>query len=235
MRIAVVDESLADRDLLRAYLERYKEERDTSVDAEFHEDAALFLKGYQMRYDVLFLDAGDEGFDCMELCRKIRKLDENALIILIADSARHAMEGYRVSAFSYLLKPVSYETFREEMDRALRKLRRRDHSFVILPSQSGELVKADMNDMRYFESDHNKVILHCKYGRSAFYGSLKKMEEILDPALFVRCNNCYLVNLRFVTAVEGAYAVVDGKRLAISKAKRKGFLDALSRYISNTG
>lgn len=185
MRIAVVEESIVDRDILKAYLERYQEERATSVDAEFHADPELFLNTYMMRYDIIFIGMGDEGFDGIGLARRIRKLH------------------------------------------------RRDHSFIILPYQAGKLIKADMNDMRYFESDRNRVTLHCKYGTHSFYSSLKELEERLDPTLFVRCNSCYLVNLRFVTAVEGDLAIVDGERLAISRAKKKAFLEALSRYTSS--
>jgi len=57
------------------------------------------------------------------------------------------------------------------------------------------------------------------------------MEEKLEGEHFCKCNSCYLVNLQHVTAVEKDFAVVKDVRLAISRAKKKGFIKALTDFV----
>ena len=63
------------------------------------------------------------------------------------------------------------------------------------------------------------------------YGTLKDVETLVDDKLFVRCNNCFLVNLRFVNAIEDKYAVVGEERLLISYPRRQEFKKALTDYL----
>ena len=64
---------------------------------------------------------------------------------------------------------------------------------------------------------------------------LKKIEEKLKDNYFVRCNNCYLVNLRYVTAVKGYSVYVDGEELKISQPRKKEFMRALNNYLGSGG
>ena len=75
------------------------------------------------------------------------------------------------------------------------------------------------------------TVFHTEDGIYDSTGSLKKLEEQLEGQNFARCNNGYLVNLRFVRAVEGEYVLVGEERLKISRTRRKVFLQQLSEYL----
>ena len=62
------------------------------------------------------------------------------------------------------------------------------------------------------------------------WGNLKSYEDKLASAHFVRCNACYLVNLKYVRGMTGDMVTVGNDELVISKAKRKDFLIALAQY-----
>ena len=49
---------------------------------------------------------------------------------------------------------------------------------------------------------------------------------------FVRCNSCYLVNLRHVTGLKDDTVIVEGHSLKISRAKKKEFMNQLSIFYS---
>ena len=62
------------------------------------------------------------------------------------------------------------------------------------------------------------------------YGTLKKAESLINDPYFVKCNSCYLVNLRFVTAVVDHEVFLGNISLQMSHPKRKDFLSALNNY-----
>ena len=70
---------------------------------------------------------------------------------------------------------------------------------------------------------------HTQDGNFENSGTLKAAESKL-PAGFSRCNNCYLVNLRYVTGIEKNEVLLGGIRLAIGRYKKKTFLEALAKY-----
>ena len=77
--------------------------------------------------------------------------------------------------------------------------------------------------------DHD-LLIHTDDGVIKQWGSLSKYEKQLAGAHFARCNSCYLVNLKYVRGVYGDEVVVGDDRLAVSKSRRKEFLQALAQY-----
>lgn len=52
-----------------------------------------------------------------------------------------------------------------------------------------------------------------------------------SPAMFARCNSCYLVNLNYVQAIQGYTVLVGGESLQISRPRRRAFAQALNDYL----
>ena len=84
--------------------------------------------------------------------------------------------------------------------------------------------------VHYIEMLNHHTIFHTEDGVFDSTGSLKKLEEQLAGQNFARCNNCYLVNLRYVRSLEGSDLLVGDDRLLISRTRRKAFLQQMSEY-----
>lgn len=69
----------------------------------------------------------------------------------------------------------------------------------------------------------------------SFLGSMKNIESELKPKHFFRCNNCYLVNLKHVKAVDGSTVHVGRFDLRISRPRKKDFMAALTNYLGSGG
>ena len=82
----------------------------------------------------------------------------------------------------------------------------------------------------YVEVAGHHLIWHTQDGNFENSGTLKAAESKL-PAGFSRCNNCYLVNLRHVTGIDGYEVKVGEDTLAVSHARRKPFLHDLNEYL----
>ena len=63
------------------------------------------------------------------------------------------------------------------------------------------------------------------------YGSMKKVMEELPNNTFALCNNCYYVNLYYVTSVEGYLVSIGEIQLQISHPRKKSFMKALNDYV----
>ena len=63
------------------------------------------------------------------------------------------------------------------------------------------------------------------------HSDLQNAEKQLAPYHFAKCNQCYLVNLRYVRAVQNDMVQVGEDRLEISRRQRAAFLAAVAAYV----
>ena len=78
--------------------------------------------------------------------------------------------------------------------------------------------------------------MHMESETINFRGSLKNLEEKLDPHMFSRCNNCYVVNLQYVTGVKDDVVILEnGAELRVSRTRKRQFMNDLAAYFSGTG
>ena len=72
---------------------------------------------------------------------------------------------------------------------------------------------------------------HTTKGEFSVRASLASAEKQLAQYHFSRCNQCYLVNLKYVKAVENDFVHVNTDHLEISRRQRAAFLTAVASYI----
>ena len=166
----------------------------------------------------------------MEAAHYIREKDKRVMIIFITMLTQYAIEGYSVGAFDYVLKPIRYEEFSTKMDRICRMLAHQNTSLSLELRTKEEIRRVDADSIAYIEVANHDILIHTDREVIRQWGSLKSYEEKLAPAHFVRCNACYLVNLKYVRGINGDTVQVNERHLTISKAKRKNFLQALAQY-----
>ena len=79
---------------------------------------------------------------------------------------------------------------------------------------------------------HSRMLYyHTSKGEFAARASLQSAEKQLAEYHFVRCNQCYLVNLAYVKGIENDFALVKNDRLEISRRQRTAFLTAVASYM----
>lgn len=236
IRIGVVEDDTASIDRLLSHLDRFQREREERFHVGAFHDGVDVLEDYRPDWDVLLLDIEMPRVDGMTAARRIREVDPEVVIVFVTSSPHYAISGYEVGALSYLLKPVSYPAFAQELDRCLAQLRRRDRKHLFFSTSDGARHRVDVDDVLYVESIKHTAIIHTLGGDHTVVSTLRSLENELGGEGFFRCNSGYLVNLRHVTGVEGNDCRVRGGiRLQISRPRKKEFLQALAEYISARG
>jgi two-component system response regulator LytT len=230
-RVAVVEDSDIEAEKLRGYCARYQTGKDLSFDITRFSSAERFLDQYDGTFDIVFMDIMLSGMNGMAASQRLRKLDPLVTLVFVTNMAQFAVKGYEVDALDFIVKPVLYPHFVMKMDRILAKLQNDVHKDIVL--RSGDtMLRVPMDAITYVEVSAHQLVYHTADGkRIEVYGTLKKAEEELDDS-FVRCNSCYLVNLKRVESVSGGMARVGGDELQISRAKHKKFLEALDNYLA---
>ncbi|MBF0817705.1 response regulator transcription factor [Microbacterium paludicola] len=236
IRIGVVEDDPVSLDRIVSHIDRYRREHGGRFQVEAFADGADLLHEYRADFDVLFLDIMMERVDGMTVARRVREVDSEVVIVFVTASPQYAISGYEVAALSYLLKPVPYSAFAQELERVLAQLRLRERRRLLLATADGSHHRVDMADILYLESAKHHVLVHTSEADYDVVTSLKAMEAELAGEGFHRCNSGYLVNLRHVIGVDGNDCRLrGGARLQISRPRKKDFLAALAAHIGERG
>ena len=233
IRIAMVDDDPDARAILRAHLQRYQAEHATEFSIEEFTDGSEITASFAPRFDIIFLDVQMANLDGFATARIIRESDPRVALIFITNMAQFAIKGYEVDALSYLLKPVAYFAFSQELKRCIERVERNRDDYMMLAAD-GELIRVATKDIVYIESIKHRLNVITIDRKIGLVGTLKEMTEQLEPRDFFRTNSYLLVNLRHVTGVQGTDSIMTGGLpLPISRARRKPFLEALTAYFGS--
>lgn len=230
LRIAVVEDDKRYAAQLREYLERYEEERKNKLSVTVFSDGEDIVTDYTADFDIILMDVEMRFMDGMTAAEKIRESDSEVVIIFITNMPQYAIQGYRVDALDYVLKPISYFAFSQRIDRALTRVKKETRYITV--QQKGGRRKLDVAKICYVEVRDHFLIYHTTEGEVLTKGAMKEAEDELDTRLFFRCNRCYLVNLEYVEDFRGSDVTVANDVIQVSRSRKKAFLDALNDYMN---
>lgn len=234
IRVAIVEDEAEIRAQLMGYVQRYTRQYGTAFEVKTFADGLEILEDYRPAYDLILLDIEMKHLDGMETARRIRELDPEVMLVFITNMAQYAIKGYAVGALDYVLKPVPYFAFSQQLQKVEAQLSRRTRHYLAVPVEGG-LRRLDTSRIYYIESEGHRVHFYTEEGDFASPGALKALEEKLADRPFARCNSGYLVNLAQVQAVQQNTVEVGPYELQVSRPKRKSFLAALTDYIGGDG
>ncbi len=189
-------------------------------------EARQFLE--QDTVDAIFCDINMPDLNGMDF---VKSLTVPPLIVFTTAYSEYAVEGFRVNAVDYLLKPFGLQDFQRAANRVLERWkveggRLKENTSIsdISPSTLHEMpstdtiflktdyriVKVSVPDIRYVEamSEYLKVHLESESKPIVTLLSMKKMEERL-PDYFMRIHRSYIVNLTKIQEVNKNRIIMD--------------------------
>ena len=151
----------------------------------------------------------------------VRALPSRPLVIFTTAYSEYALEGFRVDATDYLLKPIGYADFLRSAERAYARFgllkassgRRGDDGRSLFVRSEYRTLRIDIADIVYVESMSEYVRIFPVSGRPVTtLGSLKSYEGRLPADTFMRVHRSYIVNLDRIVAVERKHIVLTGDK-----------------------
>lgn len=173
----------------------------------------------EQKVDVLFLDIQMPDLDGIEFSKMV---SPETRIIFITAFSQYAIDGFRVNALDYLLKPVSYKMFLEAADKALQWFELKNMSSIeseksitddcIYVKSDYKLLQIRLDDILYVEGlkDYVKIYLENTPRPVLSLCSMKTMEERLPTNRFLRVHRSYIVQ-------KGKIRVIDRGRIVFGQ------------------
>ena len=234
LRIAVVEDDKTYAAQLKEYLVRYGTEKNQKISVALFPDGEDIVTDYSAEFDIILMDVEMTFMDGMTTAERIREKDNEVVIIFITNMPQYAIQGYKVDALDYVLKPISYFAFSQRIDRALTRVKKKEATYITV-AQKGGKKKLNVDKICYVEARDHDLIYHSTKGDIVTKSSMKEAEDTLGGTKFFRCNRCYLVNLEYVEDFRGNDVTVASDVIQVSRARKKAFMDALNDYMNEVG
>lgn len=234
MKIAIVEDSYEASQKLVGFLTACCEAQQIPLDITLYQDGIEIVDAYAGNFDVIYFDVEMPIMDGMTAAKKIRKIDNKVVIVFVTNYVQWAIEGYSVAATDFLLKPLSEFHFREHFKKIQTTIQQGPKESYTLKTNAG-IRKIFLDDLFFVESEGHYLHFYSATGVYTILESLKNIEADLKDKNFFRCNNSYLVNLKYVRSIEGNIVHVEKHELTVSRPRKKDFMAALTNYLSAGG
>ena len=174
-------------------------------------EAKAFLE--QDTVDAIFCDINMPDLNGMDF---VKSLAVPPLIVFTTAYSEYAVEGFRVNAVDYLLKPFGLQDFQRAANRLLSltshlsSLTSHLENDVVFLKTEYRVVKVSISDIRYVEAMSEYLKVHLESDKKPIITllSMKKMEERL-PDYFMRIHRSYIVNLKMIQEVNKNRIIMD--------------------------
>ncbi|QGY42681.1 response regulator [Maribellus comscasis] len=197
-------------------------------------DAMDFLNNETV--DLIFLDIHMPDLSGIEFTRILQNRPK---IIFTTAYEKYALEGFKLEAVDYLLKPFSYEEFLKAAKKAEKLIRLENHAhdkieanseFLFLKSEY-KIRRINFNDIKYIEGlkDYVKVYLQNEPKPILSLSTLKAMEAKLPSEKFMRVHRSYIVNLEKIETIERSRIVFEKTYIPVSEQYKEKFQEFLDK------
>lgn len=197
---------------------------------------------HEQTIHLIFLDIQMPDLNGMELARVISQSGASVQTRIVFTTAynQFAVEGYKVDALDYLLKPFGYDEFLRAASKAKKYFEVLQDNGVGEVSENYMFVKADYKHIRvdfdaitYVESvrDYVKIHLVPPLNPVVTLSSLKSIEEKLPQARFLRIHRSFIVAVSKVDSVSKNSVQLGAFEIPVGELYKDAFKTLLARWI----
>ena len=154
----------------------------------------LDMETGKKQFHIFLLDIYLPGLNGVETARRIRQLDEKAILIFITSSEDFYREAFDLYAFHYLVKPINPADLTEALKKAAGQISSSEKMLCITFRGQNTIIRHA--DIAYINSYNHTLCFHMADGQEyTSYGRLDEIQAQLASELFIRCHKSFLVNL----------------------------------------
>ncbi len=162
--------------------------------------------------DAVLLDIAMPGMDGIDVARALARLPQPPKVIFVTAFDQFAVAAFDIDAVDYLMKPVTPDRLHRAIERVRERLQshapaaERDaeeprHLQEFWVSEASGLVRLAARDIDRISAERDYMRLHVGKRSWLINHTIGKLEEELDPALFVRIHRSAMVRRDFVSSL----------------------------------
>lgn len=210
--LIIDDEQLA-RELLREYIGQIP---NLSVIGEASKGTDAVEMIDEKKPDLIFLDVqmpGMTGFDVLD------EIEHDPFVIFTTAYDQYAIKAFEKNAVDYLLKPLDQERFKLAVERAVTRMKleqnnvgellrsiktehKTSYDSHIFVQKSEKLLNLPVEEIMFLEASGDYTILTTKSDQFVSSSGIGKLEEILNPEIFIRVHRSTIINVNFLKEIE---------------------------------
>ncbi|MBL7936635.1 MAG: response regulator transcription factor [Bacteroidia bacterium] len=168
--------------------------------------------------DLLFLDIHMPSLTGIDFYKNI---EQNTLVIFCTAHGQYAVEGFNLNALDYLLKPFTFDRFKQATDKArdyvtLSVNQKNQHIFI---RADYRLQKIMLDDITHIEAldDYLKIYIHQQKTIVARM-TMKTMLEKLPSSDFIRVHRSFIVPIKKVESLRNKMLQIGDKKIPIGNS-----------------
>ena len=185
--------------------------------------------------DLLFLDIQMPELNGLEFSKMV---DPHTRIVFTTAFGQYAIDGYRVNALDYLLKPISYVDFLlkpisyvdflQAANKALQwfeLVQKPEEIDSIFVKSDYKLVQVDLKKIMYIEGLKDYIKIYTEDASKPILSlmSMKAMEELLPSSRFIRVHRSFIVQKDKIRVIDRGRIVFDKTYIPISDSYKQVF------------
>lgn len=246
-RIAIIDDELDARQVIRTLLETFCPEVEICGEADSVENAYMLIR--QTQPDAILLDISMDDGSGFDLLDKFKQPSFKVIFTTAHDE--FALKAFRYHAMDYLLKPIkpvelvqaidlvkseNTEDYQTKISNLLDSTRTKKFDKITLTSQEGTSF-VNIDQIVYLESDGSYTTFYLiNKEKYLITKPMKEFEELLSEHDFFRLHQSYIVHLPFVKKVlreDGGYVLMEGDfKVPIARRRKEEFFELLKNRFS---
>lgn len=166
--------------------------------------------------DLMFVDINMPDLSGLDF---VKTLDKPPKIVFVTAYSEYALEGFRVDALDYLLKPISYADFLKSANKVKSWFENKNAKGVEIKSSKDYLfikseykvLRINFDEIKYIEGMSEYIRIHLTTGKPVMtLLSMKAVEEVLPADRFMRVHRSYIVSLSKISVIERSRIIFDG-------------------------
>lgn len=244
IKCAIVDDEKLARQLMAEFLAEYEA---VDIVAECAGGREAIEKIDKHEVDLVFLDVQMPGVDGFDVLENIRT---DPFVVFCTAYDQYAIKAFDKNAIDYLLKPLDRDRFDQAVQRAIKRIRENDNNFMhiqeellsrptgnysknLFVQKSEKLVNLPVSNIVHLEASKDYTIISTKSDQFVSSTGISKLEEKLDPNIFIRIHRSTIINIEKLVEIEKfgnsglAAKMVTGKSFTISRSYAKGIRDKI--------
>lgn len=233
LKCCVIDDEPLASQLIASYIEKTPFTQLVGTYSSAQEAIKTILDN---QVDLVFLDIEMPQLNGLEFAKII---PPTTRIIFTTAYDQYAIQGFKVDALDYLLKPISYEDFLASANKAQRwiEIQRNSSSqgstrdYVIVKSEY-RLVQIPTSDILFIEGlkDYVKIYTVDEQKSIMTLMNMKTLEQSL-PSTFMRVHRSFIVNTTKIKIIERNRIVFGNKYIPISDSYKQIFSDYVATHL----
>lgn len=231
IKIIICEDDFSCREKLKESLEIILNKLSNQFEVIVFDCGEDLIDNYPEDADIFLLDIQMKKLTGMDVAKKIREKDKSCEIIFITGLIDYVQDGYEVSAYRYLLKPIKFVDLKKHIISCIKEVFEKRENHLIIKNQ-GVIQKIKIHEILFLEVINRDIFIYTEDETYTTKTSMKQLEKKLSKFKFFRCHNSYLINLKHIDCIRKNIVLINNNEIPISRQKAGEFK---TKFLSAVG